>query len=144
MRRSTRLWSSSISRGQLESHRLRFWCTFFQFCQGHSYPHENGVSIVMGAPPNGCYIRENPIKMDDLGVPLPSTCSAPRVSERRALICLRGVVQDISGCNLPMSRNVVTSRLEGPAGCISDHPAGRWGKHLSDGFSRFQLEIVVL
>ena len=28
------------------------------------------------------------------------TCSVLRVSERRALICLRGVVQDTSGCRL--------------------------------------------
>ena len=30
--------------------------------------HHMGVSIVMGVPPNGWSMRENPIKMDDLGV----------------------------------------------------------------------------
>ena len=32
-----------------------------------------GVSIVMGVPKNGWFIRENPIKMDDLEVPLLET-----------------------------------------------------------------------
>ena len=28
-----------------------------------------GMSIVMGVPPNGGFLLENPIKMDDLGAP---------------------------------------------------------------------------
>ena len=38
--------------------------------QVSTHPTYVGVSIVMGVPPNGWFIRENPTEMDDPGVPL--------------------------------------------------------------------------
>ena len=39
------------------------------WCGGMDWDGDLGVSIVMGVPPNGWFIWENSIKMDDLGVP---------------------------------------------------------------------------